>query len=101
MEFLQGNWFYFVTLLVLVADRIYARAKKDGKMDEMIKKIDGVATNFSAHEKKFNDHVADSAIHITPTLLELLKERNDYAKKEFENTRIDIQRVEALLNNMR
>jgi chorismate mutase len=101
MEFLTANWFSIACVLVYVAGQLINRARKDTKMDEMIQKIDSVANNFTAHERRFNEHVGDSDIHITPTLLELLKERHEYAKKEFADTRTDIQRVETLLNNMR
>lgn len=107
MEFLQGNWFSILTVAVIAAGWFITRGRREGKMDEVITKVDGLdkkfdkaSEAFDAHEKRFNDHIGDSNMHITPTLLDLFKERHEYAKKEFADTRNDIQRVESLLTDM-
>lgn len=122
MDFLQGNWFSLLTVISVGVGYLWRRGKRDGKMDEVISKVDGfekvieskikqsadgvsnkidqVTMALASHERKFNDHVANKDIHVTDMLLELLKERHDYNKNEFANTRTDIQRVESLINDM-
>jgi hypothetical protein len=111
MEFLQGNWFSILAVAAYVVTELVKRGKKDQKMDGVSEKLDtfvkdvmtsvqSLATSFAAHERRFNEHVANSDIHVTEMLLELLKERHDYNKNEFSNTRTDIQRVESMLSSM-
>jgi hypothetical protein len=109
MDFLQGNWFSLLCVAVYVVAELIKRGRKDQKaagvskkVDELavsfVKSMDTLSASFAAHERKFNDHVANSDIHVTDMLLELLKERHDYNKNEFANTRTDIQRVETMLS---
>jgi hypothetical protein len=118
MEFLQGNWFSILVIGAYVIERVVTWAKKDAQAESLAKKVedsDGKMTAavkaidvkmdeyleaMSEHIKAFNLHVADTDMHITPMLIELLKERHDYSKNEFANTRTDIQRVETMLSSM-
>jgi uncharacterized protein YydD (DUF2326 family) len=100
MEWLQANWFSLVLLAVLVIDRAITRGKRDEKMQQIIDKVDEMEDTFDAAVVKFNEHAASSSLHITPTLTELLKERNDYVKKELEDTRRDVRRIEQMLAKM-
>ncbi|MBV9217353.1 MAG: hypothetical protein JO053_14385 [Acidobacteria bacterium] len=68
-----------------------AESKFEEGMAEMEDKIDEVQRSFSIH-------TANSEIHVSPTLLELFKERHDFNKQQFTEMRNDVQRIEALLS---
>jgi hypothetical protein len=82
MEFLQGNWFSILTVLVIVGGWFATRAKRDEKMDQVIKTVDGLdemldklVISFDEHVDTYNKHVADADLHVNRNLRELLDTR--------------------------
>lgn len=100
MEFLQLNWFSIVMLAIIAIERAVSHGVAKAKLSEISNKVDELEDTITAAISKFAVHMADSNIHITPTLIDLLKERNDYSKKELTDIRRDIRRVEDILNKM-
>lgn len=100
MEFLQNNWFSFLMLFILVMDRVWNRGKRDEKMQQVIDKVDELEGTLDSAVSQISTHIADPNIHITATLTELTRERNEYLKKEMTDARRDIRRIEDMLNKM-
>jgi hypothetical protein len=100
MEFLQSNWFSIVMLAIIAIERAVSHGVAKAKVAEIVKKVDEMEETIDSAITRLSVHMADSNIHITPTLIELFKERNDYSKKEMTDIRRDIRRCEDLLNKM-
>jgi uncharacterized protein YydD (DUF2326 family) len=100
MEFFYNNWFSITMLGIIVIERAISHGVAKAKVAEIVKKVDEMEDMIENAVNRLTGHVADSTIHITPTLTELLKERNDYMKKEMTDVRRDIRRVEDLLTKM-
>jgi hypothetical protein len=100
MEFLQANWFSIVMLAIIVIERAVSHGMAKAKVQEIGKKIDELEKTVLLTSERFAVHSTDSNVHITPTLTELFRERNDYMKKELEDTRRDVRRVEQMLTKM-
>jgi hypothetical protein len=107
MEFIQGNWFSIVMLAIVVIERAISYGVAKAKVEEIINNVAEVKNTVAEVKStaetgmsRFYSHANDSSIHVTPTLVELLKERNDYVKNELANTRADVQRIENMLGSM-
>lgn len=100
MEFLQANWFSLIMLAIIAIERAVSHGVAKQKAAEIIKKVGEMEQVIDEAVIRFSEHANDSDRHITPTLLELFKERNDYVKSELGNTRVDVQRIEQMLNKM-
>jgi hypothetical protein len=100
MEFLQANWFSLIMLLIIGIERAVSHGVAKQKAAEIIKKVGEMEAAVDGAVMRLAEHASDSDLHITPTLLELFKERNDYVKNELGNTRADVQRIEQMLNKM-
>jgi hypothetical protein len=82
MEFLQGNWFSILTVIVIAGGWLATRAKREEKMDQVIKtmdsldeKLDKFVVSFDDHVETYNKHVADADLHVNRNLRELLDTR--------------------------
>lgn len=82
MDFLQGNWFSILTVIVIVGGWLTTRAKREEKMDQVIKAVDGLdekldkfVVSFDDHVDTYNKHVADADLHVNRNLRELLDTR--------------------------
>ncbi len=85
---------------VIIIERAVSHGMAKAKVQEIISKVEEMEKTIDVAVQNFNDHTSDSDSHVTSTLLDLLKERNEYTKKELADTRIDIRRVEDLLKKM-
>lgn len=100
MEFLQTNWFPLLMVVVLVIDRAVTRGKHTEKMEQVIAKVDEMEETLGGVAEKVAEHVGNSDMHVTQTLTDLFRERNDYVKTELANTRRDVRRIEEMLQKM-
>jgi hypothetical protein len=100
MEFLQGNWFSLLLVAAYIGERIITWAKRDAKFDRVIEKMAEADIKMERAIKTIDSHIADPNVHVNAILLKLFDERFDYMKKEQNDTRTDIQRIESLLQNM-
>jgi hypothetical protein len=82
MEFLQGNWFSILTVIVIAGGWLATRAKREEKMDQVIKSMEGLdekmdkfVESFDEHVETYNRHVADADLHVNRNLRELLDTR--------------------------
>jgi hypothetical protein len=100
MEFLQANWFSIVMLTIIAIERAVSHGVAKQRLAEIGSKVDAMEETLEGAVDKIANHIGDSSIHITPTLTELFKVRDDYMKKEMTDARRDIRRIEDLLNKM-
>jgi glutamine synthetase len=87
-------------LAVIVVERAVSYGVAKAKAQEVINKVAEMEKTVETFVGKFYTHANDSSMHLTPSLMDLLKERNDYVKTELANTRTDVQRIEQMLSKM-
>jgi hypothetical protein len=101
MDFLQANWFSLLAIAAYVVDRIITRAKRDEKIDQLIRKMAETEAKMERAITTMDAHIANPDIHVNTLLLKLFDERFESMIKEQSETRIDVQRIESMLTNMR
>jgi hypothetical protein len=71
-------------LAIIAIERAVSHGVAKQKAAEIIKKVGEMEQVIDEAVNRFSEHANDSDRHITPTLLELFKERNDYVKSEWK-----------------
>jgi methyl-accepting chemotaxis protein len=87
-------------LAIIAIERAVSHGVAKQKLAEIASKVDEMEETIESAVNKFAAHMADTNIHITPTLTELFKVRGDYMQQAMTDVRRDVRRIEDLLNKM-
>lgn len=97
MEWLSLNWFQLITLLSVVLSWAVHYGISMARWTAMSDKVDDMEEKLDVMDKVFQVHITNSEMHVTPTFRQLCSERHEYTKKQFDDTRSDIQQIKNLL----